>query len=109
MAAFKISSGADTEFHGYELAAWFGRHGSLLPMQHSTLYRGLRRLEDRGLLESRWETPEAAQADGREGRPRRYYRLSAAGVRQALAQFRAQPEESRSVWGIQQQPNTSGI
>ena len=43
-----------------------------------TVYKVLRRLEDRGLVTGRWE--DAAVAE-RERRPRRrYYRLTAAGV-----------------------------
>ncbi|NKB90604.1 MAG: PadR family transcriptional regulator [Acidobacteria bacterium] len=42
---------------------------------HGAVYTGLDRLEARGLLASTLGTPTA----GRGGRPRRYYRLEAAG------------------------------
>lgn len=43
-----------------------------------TVYKVLRRLEDRGHVEGRWEDPEVAEA---ERRPRRrYYRITADGT-----------------------------
>ena len=69
------------EFHGYELAATLAKlEGSARLMNQSTLYRGLRRLEERGALESHWEDQAEAAGDGREGRPRRYYRVTPRGV-----------------------------
>ena len=68
-------------------ATWvFGelRYGRLHPAQ-STLYRALRRLEDRGALQSRWESIEESQVDGRDGPPRRYYTITATGVAAAKA------------------------
>jgi len=50
-----------------------------------TVYTTLRRLEQRDLVEGRWEDPEVAEA---ERRPRRrYYRLTRQGTR-ALAEAR---------------------
>ena len=43
-----------------------------------TVYPVLRRLEDAGLLRSRWEAPQAARAEQRP--PRRYYTVTGAGT-----------------------------
>ena len=48
-----------------------------------TVYPALRRMEDAGLIKSRWESSAAAQEGQRP--PRRYYELSKAGAR-ALAE-----------------------
>lgn len=52
-------------------------------LKEGTLYPALRRLEERGFVESRWEEPES-------GMPRKYYRITARG-RRALA-------EALAVW-----------
>ena len=57
-------------------------------MSQPTLYRALRRLEERGALESEWEALEEAADNGREGRPRRYYRLTSAGAELAKSELR---------------------
>lgn len=55
-----------------------------------SVYKILRRLEKRGMVEGRWENPEVAEA---ERRPRRrYYDLTGEGeeaLAEALARFRA--------------------
>jgi DNA-binding PadR family transcriptional regulator len=66
------------EFHGYEMAKRLADerdHESLAA--YGTLYRSLGRLQDMGLLKSRWEDPRIAAADSRP--PRRLYTLTAAG------------------------------
>ena len=51
-----------------------------------TVYKILRRLEDAGLAEGRWEDPSVAEA---ERRPRRrYYRLTAEGRARLQASLR---------------------
>ena len=72
----------EPEFHGYGVAKELrDREGARRLTAHGTLYRALDRLEQAGLLASRWEDPFVA-AD--EGRPRRrLYRLTAAGERAA--------------------------
>ena len=77
-------------FHGYDLAHHLAEaeDGSAI-MSQPTLYRALRRLEERGALSSEWESLDAAAANGREGRPRRYYRLTAGGREVALTELRA--------------------
>ena len=75
-------------FHGYALAdALKVRTDQRSLTAHGTLYRALHRLERGGLIESFWEDPQLAEA---EGRPRRrMYRVTgAADV--ALARARAE-------------------
>lgn len=62
-------AGADTWFYGFGLAEELagdesGRHALL---GHGTLYKALDRLEEAGLLESRWESVVPSEV----GRPRR--------------------------------------
>lgn len=74
----------DDEFHGFELAHRIagGRAGRKLT-SHGTLYKALGRLEDSGLLASRWE--DAAMAH-EEGRPRRrLYTVTGLGERRLAA------------------------
>ena len=81
LAAISMTTSGDSEFHGYSLAKELARlEGAHTPMSQSTLYRALRRLEDRGALQSRWESIEESQVDGRDGPPRRYYTITATGV-----------------------------
>jgi DNA-binding PadR family transcriptional regulator len=77
-----------TEVHGFALAQRLAdQSGSRRLTGHGTLYKALGRLEGSGLLESRWEEPQRAEA---EGRPRRrLYRVTAAGSA-ALARARAE-------------------
>ena len=61
-----LPSGRDT-FHGFALAQTMREQtGARSLTAHGTLYKALGRLEDLGLLSSRWEDAAAA-----EGRPRR--------------------------------------
>jgi len=68
-------------FHGFGLAQTMReRRGSRSLTAHGTLYKALNRLEEFGLLTSRWEDASAAA----EGRPRRrLYELTGAGARMA--------------------------
>ena len=79
VALTTFSSGQAT-FHGFGLAqAMRERGGSRSLTGHGTLYKALARLEEFGLLSSRWEDAEAS-----EGRPRRrLYELTGQGVRVA--------------------------
>jgi PadR family transcriptional regulator PadR len=55
-------------------------------LKSGTVYPVLRRLEDAGLLRSRWERVQAARDEQRP--PRRYYEITGAGaeaLREALA------------------------
>jgi DNA-binding PadR family transcriptional regulator len=68
------------DFHGYQMAKQLAAETDRQSLAaYGTLYRALGRLEEMGLLKSRWEDPRAA---AREGRPvRRFYALTAAGRR----------------------------
>ncbi len=65
--------------HGFDILDATG-------LASGTVYPILRRLEDAGLVRSRWEPVERARAEGRP--PRRYYELTGSGAttaREALA------------------------
>jgi PadR family transcriptional regulator, regulatory protein PadR len=74
----------DEEFYGFELARSIagGRAGRKLT-SHGTLYKALGRLEDAGLLTSRWEDASLATAEGRP--PRRLYTVTGEGARRLAA------------------------
>lgn len=90
--ALKLAKDGGREFHGFQLARYLATAAERRRLTaFGTLYRALARLEDMGLLESRWEDALAA-AD--EGRPvRRLYALTPAAV-PALA--RAQEKSPRA-------------
>ncbi|MDO8616925.1 MAG: helix-turn-helix transcriptional regulator [Dehalococcoidia bacterium] len=74
-------------FHGFLIAKEIKeREDARLLTAHGTLYKALDRMQKAGLLESEWENPIAAAADGRPRR--RLYRVTAAGEA-ALATARA--------------------
>jgi len=76
-AATLLRAGA-REFHGYELAKRLGDAPDRRRLTaYGTLYRALGRLEQMGLLRSRWEDPEIPARENRPGR--RLYTLTAAG------------------------------
>jgi DNA-binding PadR family transcriptional regulator len=92
--ALTTSRSGDGSFHGFALAhAMREQRGSRALTGHGTLYKALGRLEEFGLVTSRWEDPAAA-----EGRPRRrLYELTGEGARvarRALAD-RAEPAPGR--------------
>lgn len=63
------------ELHGYAIARWILRtSGDALQIEEGSLYPALRRLEDRGLLQSRWTITEG-------NRRARIYSLTPAGRR----------------------------
>ncbi len=64
-----VLSLTDSASYGYNLIQRLGALG--LEIEEGTLYPLLRRLEKQGLLQSEWDTTES--------RPRKYYRISAAG------------------------------
>lgn len=57
--------------HGFDILDATG-------LQSGTVYPILRRLEDAGLVRSRWESVQRARSEGRP--PRRYYELTGAGA-----------------------------
>ena len=80
-AALSMLQAGHASFHGFGLAqAMRDRRGSRSLTAHGTLYKALSRLEEFGLLTSRWEDAAAAV----EGRPRRrLYELTSQGAEAA--------------------------
>ena len=78
----------EPEFHGFAVAKAIQEQDDARRLTaHGTLYKALSRMQRDGLLTSRWEDPEIAEA---EGRPRRrLYRVTGLGEA-ALAGARAQ-------------------
>jgi hypothetical protein len=87
-AALSMQRSGPGTFHGFGLAlAMRAERGSRSLTAHGTLYKALARLEDGGLLSSRWEDASAA-----EGRPRRrLYELTMQGARIAAQARTGQP------------------
>jgi PadR family transcriptional regulator PadR len=79
-AAADLHEAGVADFHGYQMAKQLSTStGRRSLAAYGTLYRALSRLEDMGLLKSRWEDPRVA---AREGRPlRRFYSLTTTGHR----------------------------
>ncbi|MBL8132299.1 MAG: helix-turn-helix transcriptional regulator [Anaerolineae bacterium] len=73
----------DSASYGYNLIQQLAGLG--LAVEEGTLYPLLRRLEKQGLLQSEWDTTES--------RPRKYYRISAAG-HDVLTALRAEWQET---------------
>ena len=72
------------ELHGYDIARWVQDvTGEVLQIEEGSLYPALRRLEDRGLISSRWAITE-------NNRRARWYALTRAG--------RAHLREDASTW-----------
>jgi PadR family transcriptional regulator, regulatory protein PadR len=78
--ALAMQRSGERSFHGFGIAQTMREHsGSRALTGHGTLYKALGRLEEFGLLASRWED---AEADA--GRPRRrLYELTGEGARVA--------------------------
>lgn len=89
LVACEMFVDGERRFHGYQLAQRFrAAEAKRAVMTQPTLYRCLRRLEERGALVSEWEAMEDAAADGRDGQPRRYYRVTEKGVAAARKALR---------------------
>ncbi len=76
----------DSASYGYNLIQRLAALG--LDIEEGTLYPLLRRLEKQGLLQSEWDTTES--------RPRKYYRISAAG-QEVLTVLRSEWQETVTV------------
>ena len=87
-AALSLRGAGEETFHGFGLARTMREQGGSRALTgHGTLYKALGRLEDSGLLSSRWEDAAAA-----EGRPRRrLYELTGQGARVAEQALADQP------------------
>lgn len=82
-----------TPVYGFALASALSEDGGKSLTAHGTLYKALGRLADVGLLETEWEDPETAEA---EGRPRRrLYRISLRGSAALTAAQTAPAERAR--------------
>ncbi len=89
LTAADLQGAGEHRFHGYDLARHLAEtEDATGVMSQPTLYRALRRLEERGALESGWEGMDEAADNGREGRPRRYYRITSAGAELAQRELR---------------------
>lgn len=67
---FAVLTQLDEPQYGYSLIETLSSQG--MEVEQNTLYPLLRRLEKQGMLESLWQIEE--------NRPRRYYKISAAGL-----------------------------
>ena len=96
-AAARLRQRAVSEFHGYEIAKRLKDTTDARRLTaYGTLYRALGRLEQMGMLESRWEDPEIPARENRPGR--RLYTLTAAGDtawREAAQALSAFPRRAR--------------
>ena len=67
--------------HGHEIAKHIQRTtDDVLQVEHGSLYPALHRLERKGWLSAKWETPRGGKRDFK------YYRLTSAGKKQLLAE-----------------------
>lgn len=91
--ALAMRPAGQASFHGFGLAQTMREQsGAHSLTAHGTLYKALSRLEEFGLLASRWEDEPAA-----EGRPRRrLYELTGQGARVAE---QARADEARGAPG----------
>jgi PadR family transcriptional regulator PadR len=81
------------EFHGYEISkAIAAEADARLLTAYGTLYRALGRLEDMGLVTSRWEEAEIAARENRPGR--RLYSLTGLAERAVRAAETEMPPHS---------------
>jgi len=94
-AALRLAVRGTVHLYGYELFAQLSSwEGGDAPMNHGTLYRCLRRLEQRGLL----QTSSAAE-DPSLGPARVFYELTSAGITEArAATMRLAAEDVPPVW-----------
>jgi PadR family transcriptional regulator, regulatory protein PadR len=93
VAALDLFREDSREFHGYQIARRMSDIADQrLLTAYGTLYRALGRLEQMGMLESRWEDPEIPARENRPGR--RLYTLTAAGEAAAIEARRAAPEKT---------------
>lgn len=94
-AGIALRRSGQRSFHGFALAKAIADNDGVRRLTaHGTLYKALGRLNDRGLLTSRWEDPELAVD---EGRPRRrLYEVTGAGER-AHAAWTVERRSERSI------------
>ena len=90
----------EPEFHGFFIAKELRDKDEARKLTaHGTLYKALDRLEKAGLVQSRWEDPEAAAS---EGRPRRrLYQVTGLGERVATEESRSASPARRPKPGLE--------
>ena len=64
---------SEREMYGYELVSELNRRAKSFSIKEGTLYPILYRLEDEGLMETRWEHPAF------RGQPKKYYSITEKG------------------------------
>lgn len=79
VAALRLSNEGTSQLYGYELFAMLREWGGEAPMDHGTLYRCLRNLENRGYFST-----EVRLAGPQDRRARVYYTLTDAGRKAAV-------------------------
>ncbi len=102
VAVDALVEGDPPEVHGFAVAKRIAdQERSKRLTAHGTLYKALARLEDAGLLASRWEDHDVAE---REGRPRRrLYRVTSGG-QAALATHESATAAHRAAFGAGVEP-----
>ena len=88
--------------HGHQIAKHIQRHSEdLLQVEHGSLYPALHRLERKGWIAAKWETPEKGP-----NREFKYYRLTSEGKKQLSAEeskWRQMTEAiARIMWGAKE-------
>jgi PadR family transcriptional regulator PadR len=98
--AVDLQRRGEPEFHGFFIAKELrDRDEARRLTAHGTLYKALERLEKAGLVQSRWEDPEAAAS---ERRPRRrLYRVTGLGERVATEESRSASPSPRPKPGLE--------
>jgi PadR family transcriptional regulator, regulatory protein PadR len=90
-AAMELRVRGVDEWHGYALAEHMEDVDQHRATGYGTLYRTLARMEHHELLESRWQSVEAARGDDPPHAPRRLYRIASLGETALREWTRAQP------------------
>jgi PadR family transcriptional regulator PadR len=85
---------ADGPLHGYGITRTIeAKSGDLLPIEDAALYKALRRLEAIGAIDSRWDVTD-------NNRRARYYRLTARGRRELLAEGETWRRFAAAIHGV---------
>ena len=80
--------------HGFGIARWIQRTtGNALQVEEGSLYPALYRMENRGWIKASWALTE-------NGRRAKYYRLTAAGRRQLVAESDAWDQLTSAIGSI---------
>ena len=103
VAVDALVDGDPPEVHGFAVAKRIAdREDSQKLTAHGTLYKALARLEDAGLLSSRWEEHEAAEEAGRPRR--RLYRVTSSGQAALAAHVSATAERHAAAFDAGVEP-----